>query len=371
MATAALIGPVCSIGLLLIVGDPGNQLHLSLLLVWLCIPPAILAVRQTVRRLLASLDLLQVRSLVASDPAHIAEALKALTADASLGYRHVGSIGLDTLAAVGVRAALEHANAEFLVLAPDGGTDLSLQTINAELALQGVPFAVALTQSAGAPVACPQSHYALNCNLMLVTRGNRLNHPTARLSKATVDIPAGVGHAGAGGAGPGGDHAPGAGRRRAGVLPPPGSAPMDEASPASSSAPWGWCRYDLQHLLAADPAAAAEWRANQKLANDPRITKIGRLPATIQPGRAAAAHQRAARRDEPGRTAADRGGGNRAVRRQSNTTTASSRASPDSGRSAAAAAPAMRSASNSTSGTSRTGRWATTSRSWRAPSSRC
>ncbi len=33
----------------------------------------------------------------------------------------------------------------------------------------------------------------------------------------------------------------------------------------------------LQHLLRSDPCAAAEWAADQKLANDPRITRIGRF----------------------------------------------------------------------------------------------
>src|ERR1019366_5042162 len=31
----------------------------------------------------------------------------------------------------------------------------------------------------------------------------------------------------------------------------------------------------LQHLLRADPHAAAEWADDQKLARDPRITKVG------------------------------------------------------------------------------------------------
>jgi lipopolysaccharide/colanic/teichoic acid biosynthesis glycosyltransferase len=33
----------------------------------------------------------------------------------------------------------------------------------------------------------------------------------------------------------------------------------------------------LQRLLSADPAAAAEWAATQKLRNDPRITPIGHI----------------------------------------------------------------------------------------------
>ena len=33
----------------------------------------------------------------------------------------------------------------------------------------------------------------------------------------------------------------------------------------------------LQRLLATDPVAAAEWTATQKLRNDPRVTRIGRV----------------------------------------------------------------------------------------------
>ena len=33
----------------------------------------------------------------------------------------------------------------------------------------------------------------------------------------------------------------------------------------------------LEALLAADPAAAAEWRERQKLSNDPRVTRLGRV----------------------------------------------------------------------------------------------
>ena len=52
-----------------------------------------------------------------------------------------------------------------------------------------------------------------------------------------------------------------------------------------------------------------------KIPDDPRVTRVGRLPAPHQPRRAAAADQRAARRDVAGRAAARGGGGRRPLRR--------------------------------------------------------
>ena len=49
-------------------------------------------------------------------------------------------------------------------------------------------------------------------------------------------------------------------------------------SVATSFAQWWWTQQSvLEHLLATDPAARAEWEATQKLTNDPRITRLGKF----------------------------------------------------------------------------------------------
>ena len=277
IGVAALIGLLCSLVLLHVIGDSGHRLTLTLVLAWACIPAAIIAARQAMRSLLASLDLLGVRTLVASDPARAGDVARALASGASLGYRQVGSMGLDGLAETGVRSAMAQAGADFLVLAPSGTDEPALERISTELALQGVPFAVALTHSTGAPVACAHSHYFMNCDLMLVACGNRLNHLSARLSKQIFDIvvaamllltapvlavlallvradggPAFYAHERIGERG-----------RRFGCL--KFRTMVTDADAA------------LARLLAGDPAAAAEWQRSRKLVRDPRITRIGRL----------------------------------------------------------------------------------------------
>ena len=278
IATAALIGPLCSLVLLHVMGDTGHRVTLLLLVAWSCIPVTIIAARQAMRGLLASLDLLDVRTLVASDPMRASDVIRAFASEASLGYRHVDSIGLDALAQIGVRAAMARAGAEFLVIAPGGGDEAALGRINTELALQGVPFALALTHSTGAPVACAHSHYFMNCDLMLVACGNHLNHLSARLSKTAFDIvvasamivvlapvlavltllvradggPAFYAHTRIGVNG-----------RRFGCL--KFRTMVTDADAV------------LARVLASDPAAAAEWAASRKLAHDPRITRVGRL----------------------------------------------------------------------------------------------
>ena len=278
ITAAALIGALCSLVLQHVVGSTDHRLTPGLLLAWACLPVAIIVARQAVRSLLAGFDLLDLRTLVASDPARAEDVAKALASEASLGYRHVGSIGLGALATLGVRAAMARTGAEFLVIAPGGTDDPMLRHINTELALQGVPFAVALTHSVGAPVACAQSHYFMNCDLMLVACGNRLNHLSARLGKAVFDVVlAGAMLV---------LLAPVLGVLMLLVRADGGPAFYAHERVGANGRRFGCLKFRtmvtdadavLARVLADDPAAAAEWQASRKLARDPRITRIGRL----------------------------------------------------------------------------------------------
>lgn len=279
VAAASLIGLICSLLVMQIMGDPGKRLRLFLLIVWICIPPAIIIMRQLVRSLLSAAGLWQIRALVAGDPAHTAEVTRALLSDSSLGYRLAGGVGIEMLAENGVRAALANASADFLVIAPSGPEETAhLLRISADLALGGVPFAVVPTQVTGAPVACSESQYFMNSNLMFVACGNRLDRPMARLAKHAFDVavasllllilapiflviallvkldggPAFFAH-----------KRMGANGRRFACLKFRTMAVDADAA--------------LQKALAADPGLAAEWTATRKLRHDPRITRIGRF----------------------------------------------------------------------------------------------
>ncbi len=279
VTTAALIGLLCSIFLSMhVAGDVSGRPRLHLVLAWLCVPPVIVGMRRAVRMLLGSVGLWQIDTLIAGEPARAAEVSKALRSDKSLGYRCAGTIDLETLGKVGSRAALDQVGATFLVIAPSAADESYLRTVNSELALGGLTFAVVPTQIAGAPVACPEAHYFMNSNLMLVGCSNLLDHPTARLSKAAFDsVLAGVLLLallpllltialllwGDGGPALYAQTRIGANGRRFPCLKFRSMVVDSEAA--------------LQRTLASDPAAAAEWRENRKLANDPRITRIGRL----------------------------------------------------------------------------------------------
>jgi lipopolysaccharide/colanic/teichoic acid biosynthesis glycosyltransferase len=80
---------------------------------------------------------------------------------------------------------------------------------------------------------------------------------------------------------------------------------------------------DAERLLDKDlqdnPFLRAEWEQNQKLRDDPRVTRVGRLLrktlAQDEPGRACAAVERPMRRDEPHRASIHRGRGSTQVRK--------------------------------------------------------
>ncbi len=62
----------------------------------------------------------------------------------------------------------------------------------------------------------------------------------------------------------------------------------------------------LKEALAANPTLAAEWAATQKLANDPRVTPIGKILRKTSLDELPQTGQRAAAGDEPGGSPADR-----------------------------------------------------------------
>ena len=71
----------------------------------------------------------------------------------------------------------------------------------------------------------------------------------------------------------------------------------------------------LSQLLQNNPELQQEWQYHYKIKNDPRITRVGKIPAQHQPGRAAAIDQRLEGRDEPGRPPPDHRAGSPLLRR--------------------------------------------------------
>ena len=218
--------------------------------------------------------------LVVGNGPSAAEAETALTSDESLGYRFVGQIDPLTLmvepSALRLRSLLDQYGAKRLLIALDA--DHGLQRQITECALrERVPFAVVPAPHAFPAFGCDSTH-VFSHNTMFLSFREGLARPTSRLLKATFDVlvsaiaililaPLLLGLS---------------------ILCVLDGGPALFRHTRVGTQGRSFCCFKFRTMvvdadrvlgeaLARDPALAAEWTANRKLIDDPRITRVGRF----------------------------------------------------------------------------------------------
>ncbi len=247
---------------------------------WLFFPVVAIVVRQVLRQGLASAGLWHIRTVVVGHEASLPQTLAALESEPSLGYvvvAHVLPEYVDKLhGGESFRDLLEIHGADLALICRECGPPLARETIES-LVRERIPFAV-VPQLDGLPVLGHEHTQFFSHDTVLISYRNNLAQPLPRLIKMAFDIiAAAVGV----------------------ILALPvlliiaalvkldgGPAFYGHVRVGAGAQPFRCLKFRsmvvnsenvLNDLLAADPAAAAEWEMTQKLRNDPRITRIGRF----------------------------------------------------------------------------------------------
>ncbi len=256
----------------------GRPVLVEGLLRWVLLCPCLLILRTSMREALRSFGLWSLRTLIVAGADEIEAARAALTSDPALGYRLVGAVTPEAAAALADSELINMVNvrgAEFVVVAPGGSNPEAERSVLNALRRSGLSIGL-VPALRGLPVTGFRQHYFLGHDIVMLVSRNNLARPSSRMMKAAFDqigaallllllaplmlVLAALIRT---------DGGPAFYRhRRIGA----GGRPFDCLKFRSMVVD---ADATLRHVLASDPAAAAEWAANQKLRNDPRITSIG------------------------------------------------------------------------------------------------
>jgi len=257
----------------------GRPVLVEGLLRWVLLCPCLLLLRMAARQALRAAGLWSLRTLIVASADERESARAALSSDPALGYRLVGTVTPETAAAMAdadLINLIAKREADFVVVSVGGGSNPQAEhaVLNA-LRRTGLPIGL-VPALRGLPVIGFRQHYFLGHDVVMLVNRNNLARPSSRLLKAVFDQ---------------------AGAALLLVL----LAPLMLALAALIRADGGPALYRhrrvgaggrgfdclkfrsmvvdadslLRQLIANDRAAAAEWAANQKLRNDPRVTKLG------------------------------------------------------------------------------------------------
>lgn len=269
---------ICSI--ILTVLAHNGRLGLSISLSWTLYPMLAMVLRQIVKRLLRALRLWQIPVIIIGDKLGVADAVRLLNLETVQGYRVVGS--LDPSLVVGsffaerCVAALCELDARRLILSCDMGEELD-DTIMQSIVRARIPFSV-IPRPSALPIFGYLRIPFFSHDTVMVSYRDNLARPASRAVKLAFDAIASavaifafspiflilsvlIRHDGGRAF---------FGHKRVGLKKRTFSC-FKFRTMVSNSADV------LNALLKHDPVAAAEWTATQKLANDPRITGVGKF----------------------------------------------------------------------------------------------
>jgi undecaprenyl-phosphate galactose phosphotransferase len=246
---------------------------------WILFVPAVSAMRQTTRTLLGACGYWGLRTLVIGDTQTVASMNAALRSEPALGYELVGSLSPeDAPRADDVSGWMRLLGAQrvqlVVVLLGDQGGQ-KMRAIASLLARARVPLAVVPTID-GLPVHGFTQQYFLSHDVLMLVCRNNLDRPFGRMAKLVFDqLGAAV-----------------LLFLLAPLLLVLASLVRRDGGPAffrhqrvgMGGHGFGCLKFRtmvtdadvvLHRLLASDPQARAEWNEQQKLRNDPRITRVG------------------------------------------------------------------------------------------------
>lgn len=273
---ASAVALACDIFLTVAIYD--RPVQLEGVLRWALYGPCVLLARTGARQVLHSAGLWNLRTMIVAGPQEVQSARNALLSDPMLGYRLIGTISPATIATmpdsklIGMLAA---ERVDFFVVSVGSGVPGIERAALGALRRTDLPIALVPTL-AELPVVGFRQQYFLGHDIVMLVSQCNLARPFCQLLKAAFDHVAAlllvtllapllcvlailVRR----------DRGPAFYRhRRVGA----GGRPFDcikfrTMVPNANQV--------LHDLLAADPNAAAEWAATQKLRHDPRVTRIG------------------------------------------------------------------------------------------------
>ena len=246
---------------------------------WLFAAVAIIGLRAIVRHALRRNGTWEIRTLVIGSGATAHDAKAALASETQLGYRIVGQVRnlaeqLRDAQGSWTRLCNWH-NADFVLIALDGVELQSSADLLTNLTRERVPFAIS-PPLRGVPLLGMEAQYFFNHDVMLLTRCNRLEEAFPRFLKRAFDVVV-------------------SGTALLALAPlfitvalmvrrDGGAAFYSDERIGADGRLFGCMKFRsmivnakqvLDQYLVGNPEAAEEWRRDQKLRHDPRITKIG------------------------------------------------------------------------------------------------
>ena len=248
------------------------------LLRWVLFCPCLLILRMATRGVLRAVGLWSLRTLIVAGAAEIKSTRAALSSDTALGYQLVGAVTSEIAAALpdpDLVDMISARDADFVVVAIGGGNPQAERAVLSALRRTGLSIGL-VPALRGLPVIGFRQHYFLGHDIVMLVSRTNLARPSSRLLKAAFDqvcailllfllaplmvVLAVLIRA---------DGGPAFYRhRRIGA----GGRVFDCIKFRSMAVN---ADKVLRQVIANDPTAAAEWVANQKLRDDPRVTKLG------------------------------------------------------------------------------------------------
>lgn len=262
--------------------------RLWILQAWFWATLAVPVGRALIRSLLTRLDAWIVPVVIIGDDTNALDAVDALHSETYLGYRVVAVVPTSTLFAnkespdtseliETLPAICARHSARFVILAPSAGSLDRLQDLLRRLHTTRIPFAV-IPPLRGLPVLNMNAGYFFSHDVMMLSMSNNLARPISRFVKRLFDLSIALvaltflspffifasilirtdkGHAFYG-------------HKRVGR--------NGEIFPCLKFRTMVMdADKKLEAVLASDPVMAEEWKRDQKLRNDPRVTPIGRF----------------------------------------------------------------------------------------------
>ena len=271
----ALLGSGCLVFLLQ--QTPSRSLLLS---TWVLLAVLILGLRVVTRRALSQAGLWQIKALIVGDGDAVPQTVTALRSEPGLGYDVTRVIRTSDLQTSGEApcwlSLLRHHQADLLVLALERDHPPASSFIDS-LVRQRVPFAM-VPPSEGLPVLGFERTCFFSHDTVIFLYRNNLARPVARVTKIVLDLVLVVSALVA--------LAPLLVLIAAAVKLDGGPVFYAHTRIGARGRTFRCLKFRsmvtdsstvLQEVLSTSREAAAEWAATQKLRNDPRITRVGRL----------------------------------------------------------------------------------------------